>query len=230
MATKKASNVIIKNLDKAKAGAGTLHNNALHATDTMVDNSLAIGKEWQKLFAKAMKHGTVLFGKQQEIVLESLETMKGQYLDGGKQLRKLLGTKKTVRPLKTPLLSKIEAKRKAATKAAKKATAKLTAKPKASKAPTAKKTVKKAAKKVTKKVTAKAKVNVQKNDLKTIKGIGPKVEGLFNKAGIYTFEQIAKTDIKTLKAILATGGNRYKLINPADWKKQAKVAAKKVKK
>lgn len=227
MATKKANNVIIKNLDKAKATAGTLHDNALHATDTLVDNSLAIGKEWQKLFAKAMKHGVVLFGKQQEIVLESLETVKEQYIDGEKQLKKLVGLKKAVRPLKTPLLSKIEARRKAAKKAVKKATTKLTAQPKASKAPVAK--AKKTAKKTAKKVAV-VKTTTQKNDLKSIKGIGPKVEGLFNKAGIYTFEQIAKTDIKTLKSILATGGNRYKMINPADWKKQAKAAAKKVKK
>lgn len=218
MATKKAQNIVIKNLDKVKVQAVNLHDNALQMTDTIVDESLSMGKDWQKLFAKTMKHGTVLFGKQQEMVLETLEALKGQYLDGGKQMRKLLSLDASIRPLKTPLIAKIEAKRAAATKKVK-ASLK-TGKAKATKA-TAK--TKASVKKVSKK--ASPKTDVILNDLKIIEGIGPKIEGIFHKAGIKTFKQLAAADMKTLKGILETAGPRYKMHNPSTWKKQAKLAA-----
>lgn len=232
MATKKAKNIVIKNLDIVKAQAVNIHDNAMQTTETIVDQSLEMGKDWQKLFAKAMKQGTVLFGKQQEMVLETLESLKGQYLDGGKQLRKLLSLESPIRPLKTPLIAKIEAKRAAAAQQIKTT---LNAKPKAAKAKktvakkatavksTAKKAVKKATPKTTK--TATPKTDVILNDLKIIEGIGPKIEGLFHKAGIKTFKKLASTDVKTLREILVQAGPRFKNANPTTWKKQAKLAA-----
>lgn len=216
MATKKAKNTVIKNADKVKVQVKNIHDTALHATDTIVDNSLAIGKEWQSLFAKAVKKGTHLFGKQQDIVLDTLEGIKDYTMEGGEKMLKLLEIKTPIRPLKTPLLSKIAAQKASATKKAKAVLAKST---KVAKATKAKSGSKKAAKK------ASSKSDVKQNDLKIIEGIGPKIEGLFYKAGIKTFEQLANADLKTLKDILATAGPRYKSHNPTTWRKQAKLAA-----
>ena len=86
-----------------------------------------------------------------------------------------------------------------------------TAKPKKAKATTKKKTTKKAAK---------------GDDLKKVEGIGPKIAGLLNDAGIVSFVDLSKASIKTLKKILTDAGSRYKMHDPKTWAAQAKLAAK----
>ncbi|MFK7932450.1 MAG: hypothetical protein AB8G22_03015 [Saprospiraceae bacterium] len=70
--------------------------------------------------------------------------------------------------------------------------------------------------------------NNQKDDLKKIAGIGPKIERLLNIAGIKTFAQLATAKDADLRAVLTEAGPRFKMHNPADWNNQAKkiVAAK----
>lgn len=63
-----------------------------------------------------------------------------------------------------------------------------------------------------------------KDDLKKIEGIGPKIETLLGEAGIISFSDLAKADIKTLKAVLEKAGNRYKMHDPGSWPQQAKLA------
>jgi len=87
------------------------------------------------------------------------------------------------------------------------------------KADTTAKPKKAAAKKATKK-TAKA------DDLKKVEGIGPKIAGLLNEAGIITFADLSKAPIKTLKKVLTDAGNRFKMHDPKTWAAQAKLAAK----
>jgi len=65
----------------------------------------------------------------------------------------------------------------------------------------------------------------EKDDLKKIEGIGPKIEGLCNNNGIYTFEELANTSVSALKHVLKEGGNRYRLANPGTWPMQARLAA-----
>ena len=116
---------------------------------------------------------------------------------------------------------------------AKKVTTKKVVKPVAKKAVAKKVTTKKVVKPVAKKVTAKkvvkpvAKktVNVTKNNLRLIEGIGPKIEELLNKGGIQTFQQLATASQGTLKGILAAGGARYKMHDPTTWNQQATLAA-----
>ena len=62
-------------------------------------------------------------------------------------------------------------------------------------------------------------------DLKTEEGIGPKIEGLLNAAGINTFAQLEKTDTAKIKGILTEAGNRYKAHEPTTWPRQAGMAA-----
>ena len=64
------------------------------------------------------------------------------------------------------------------------------------------------------------------DDLKKIEGIGPKIETLFNEAGITTFDGLAKAKKKALTDILAAAGPRFKMHDPATWTQQAKLAAK----
>lgn len=104
----------------------------------------------------------------------------------------------------------------------------------AKKATTTKKTATNAVTTVAKKAVAKAKVtptkvaapkavkSVTKNDLKDVKGIGPKMEVMLNAAGITTFADLAAATPKQLAAVLMAAGPRYKSFDTTDWTKQAK--------
>lgn len=74
-------------------------------------------------------------------------------------------------------------------------------------------------------VAATARVRTERDDLKKIEGIGPKISAILNKGGILTFSGLAATPVDRLKRILADAGNRYKMHNPATWPEQAKLAA-----
>jgi len=65
-----------------------------------------------------------------------------------------------------------------------------------------------------------------KDNLKLIEGIGPKIEGLLNDAGIITFEELTATKVDFLKAILEDAGSRYKMHDPSTWAEQAGLAHK----
>jgi len=101
--------------------------------------------------------------------------------------------------------------------AAKKPAAKKAAKPAAKKAakPAAKKTAKPAAKKSAGKA----------DDLKRIEGIGPKIAGLLNDAGIATFSDLGSASRKKLADVLTGAGARFRLAKPDTWQQQAKLAA-----
>ncbi|PIF05522.1 MAG: 50S ribosomal protein L27 [Draconibacterium sp.] len=69
------------------------------------------------------------------------------------------------------------------------------------------------------------KAKAKKDDLKKIEGIGPKIAGLFNDAGVNTFAELAAKKPEELSDILAEAGSRYAAHNPATWPEQAKLAA-----
>ena len=74
----------------------------------------------------------------------------------------------------------------------------------------------------TKKTTAKKAVT---DKLTKIEGIGPKIEKLLKAAGVVTFADLSKATQKTLKAVLAEAGSRYKMHDPTSWPQQAELAA-----
>ena len=115
--------------------------------------------------------------------------------------------------------TKVAPKAKATTKPTKKATGK-GRKAKAAATKADKPTVTKAAAKK----TSTKKLETKQDDLKKIEGIGPKIEGLFNEAGITTFKQFIKTNPTKLKDILLASGPRYRLADPTTWQEQAKLA------
>lgn len=62
------------------------------------------------------------------------------------------------------------------------------------------------------------------DDLKIVEGIGPKIEELFNSAGIFTFKQLYNTPVETLKQILVDAGPRFQIHDPSTWGEQARLA------
>ena len=64
-----------------------------------------------------------------------------------------------------------------------------------------------------------------KDDLTKVEGIGPKVQGLLNEAGINTFADLAAKTPEELDTILDAAGSIYKTMDEGSWPKQAKLAA-----
>ncbi len=73
--------------------------------------------------------------------------------------------------------------------------------------------------------TAKSNVRPQRDDLKLIEGIGPKIEEVLNKAGIKTWRELAKQEVEQLRTILASAGKRFTMHQPDSWPEQARLAA-----
>ena len=61
------------------------------------------------------------------------------------------------------------------------------------------------------------------DDLEKIEGIGPKTSALLQENGIFSFQDLAETDVEKLKAILEAAN--FRLGNPETWPEQAKLAA-----
>jgi predicted flap endonuclease-1-like 5' DNA nuclease len=62
------------------------------------------------------------------------------------------------------------------------------------------------------------------DDLKVVEGIGPKIEGLLNDAGIMTFKQLSEASTEHLNEVLAAAGRRYQIHDPSTWARQALMA------
>ena len=121
-----------------------------------------------------------------------------------------------------PAKKKAPAKKTAAKKPAAK---KATAEPAAKKSAATKVATKPVAKKAATKKTIAKKATAKQDDLKKIEGIGPKIAGLLNEAGIYSFAELSKASKKKLADVLGAAGARYRLAKPDTWQEQAKLAA-----
>ncbi len=207
----------VSTIDLLKNKAAEFNKVALKASNEIVDETIAAGEQWQNVFAKALKKGTVLFAKQQELALNSLEAVKEQFAYGNKRTKKLFAQtapkqkaanlEKAGRDI-DELMDAVLQEEKPVKKAAKKAPAKAAKKPAA--AP---------AKKELPSTTAKP------TDLTVVEGIGPKIQELLNKAGITDLEKLAEANPADLKTILTDAGTRYQMHDPSTWPAQAKLAA-----
>lgn len=70
-----------------------------------------------------------------------------------------------------------------------------------------------------------SKASKKSDDLSKVEGIGPKINELFQAAGINTFAQLAAASVEQLKQILADAGSNYTSHDPGTWPKQAELAA-----
>ncbi len=66
---------------------------------------------------------------------------------------------------------------------------------------------------------------IKEDDLKIVEGIGPKTEKLLNETGVHTWRQLSNTAVAQLQHILDQAGDRFQLLNPGTWPKQAQMAA-----
>jgi len=64
----------------------------------------------------------------------------------------------------------------------------------------------------------------KQDDLKVVEGIGPKIEELFQNAGINTWKSLSETPVEKLQMILEEAGDRFAIHNPSTWSKQAALA------
>lgn len=62
------------------------------------------------------------------------------------------------------------------------------------------------------------------DDLTVIEGIGAKISELLDQNGISTFAQLAAASAEHLRAILDSGGARFRTANPETWPQQALLA------
>lgn len=61
-------------------------------------------------------------------------------------------------------------------------------------------------------------------DLQIIEGVGPKIEGILQKAGFVNWRKIADASLTELKDVLHDAGPRYRIHNPKTWSQQATLA------
>jgi len=86
-----------------------------------------------------------------------------------------------------------------------------------------KKETKPAAKGKTAKIELPSGKKIKVDDLKVVEGIGPKIEGLLNDAGINTWAELAEADLEKVQGILDEAGPRYRMHDPGTWSNQAKL-------
>lgn len=70
-----------------------------------------------------------------------------------------------------------------------------------------------------------AAVPIQQDDLKKVEGIGPKIEQILNKDGIWTFTALAATTVDKLKDLLEAAGPAFRIADPETWPRQSELAA-----
>ncbi len=176
-----------------------------------------------KVKGDVLKQVQKILNKREEIVEDAKAPKKTT-----KQI-KTKGATKVKKVRKTTNAKAATAKKKTAAKASTvKATAKTTVKEIKSEGAEKVASVKETGKEkvvVVKKETKKEVKTSAKDDLKIIYGIGPKLETVFNKNGINTYADLAKTDKTKIETILEEAGSFFKNTDTSDWKKQAEVGA-----
>ncbi len=65
---------------------------------------------------------------------------------------------------------------------------------------------------------------IKQDDLKVVEGIGPKIEGLFHNFEIKTWQALSEASVDKCQEVLNSGGERYRIHDPASWPMQAKMA------
>ena len=65
-----------------------------------------------------------------------------------------------------------------------------------------------------------------KDDLTKVEGIGPKIQGLLNDDGIWSWKQLSETAVEQIQKVLDNAGPRYRVHNPASWPLQAEMCHK----
>ena len=76
-------------IDTTKNSVKKVNEFALNTTEEVVNETITIAEQWQKVSVKAIKEGFKLASKQQDIVFDGLDIFKGQLTQGKKRFTKL---------------------------------------------------------------------------------------------------------------------------------------------
>jgi len=91
MASNKNKNATLSStIEVVKEKAGVLNNEVISTTDAFVEGSVEGIKQWQEVLDKALSNGTELLEQQQNIALDSLESVVNQTKNGGIRIKNLL--------------------------------------------------------------------------------------------------------------------------------------------
>lgn len=193
--------------DQLKEKTKATNKEFMRVSNDVVEEGLAIGNQWADVFAEALKVGTTFVGSQQDLALRAVAGMKDHVLEGGKRTAQLFGLGN---------LNMVEQATEFVDTA--KQTVETTTAKFFNKAEAAKQTADAVVENVADAVTD----AFEKDDLKLINSIGPKMEEVLNKAGIVRFEQLATAKEEQLNAILAAANPRYVMFDVATWIEEAK--------
>ena len=75
--------------DQVKEVAGKANNFVYETSEDLVEGALKRGSEWQEVSEKAIKGGLKLAANQQDLIFDTLELMKGQFIKGRKRFGSL---------------------------------------------------------------------------------------------------------------------------------------------
>ena len=167
----------------------------------VVEESLALGKQWQDLIAKSLKKSTRLFAKQQDIMLTALEEVKSQWIDNNEKTMKLLELEGVTKKWRKRVDSVVSPARDIVEDVIDEG-----------------KDLVEKAKKEVEKVRPKEVID----DLTAINGIGPKTNEVLQEAGVKNFKDLARISFKRLEKILEEGGLNSLTANAKEWIKEAK--------
>ena len=82
----------LENLDLVKTGK-KVNDYAFNTAEEIVDGVIVSSEKWQGVAEKAINGGLKMAAKQQEMVFETMETVKGQLVKSSKRFQKLLSSK-----------------------------------------------------------------------------------------------------------------------------------------
>ncbi len=87
--TKKTKVTVNKTWGQLKDVVKDVNEFALETSEEVVEGVITNGEKWQQVVEKATKGGLKLTARQQDIVYNTLETVKGQLVDSTKRLKKI---------------------------------------------------------------------------------------------------------------------------------------------
>jgi hypothetical protein len=77
-------------IERVRSTSIDVNNFALEATEDLVNETIARTEQWQGIATKALAGGIKLASKQQDIVFDTLESLKGQFVHGKKRFSALV--------------------------------------------------------------------------------------------------------------------------------------------
>ena len=78
-----------KGINKIKESTKDVNDFVLETSENLVQGALKTSNEWTSVTEKAVKGGLKLAETQQDLVFETLETLKGQLMEGRKRFKVL---------------------------------------------------------------------------------------------------------------------------------------------